>query len=82
MKFTPNADCKMVREAIQGNTTKIHAYNQEFIMDNYERVKKFKIALKVVIYTQEREKYKSNQFVEIVESPLEEVRINWKGKEY
>lgn len=70
MKFTPNADCKMVHQALEGNTEALEAYNKEF----YE-------SLVVVVYTKSKEKVVS-KFVEYVDSDKEEVKIKWRKGEY
>lgn len=70
MKFSPDANCPMVRNALEGNTESLVAYNREF----YE-------SLVVVVYTKSEKKVVS-PFVEYVDSDEEVVKINWRKKEY
>lgn len=70
MKFTPDANCPMVHQALEGNTEAIEAYNEEF-----------KSSLKVVVYTKS-EKRVVSPYIQYVNSNKEEVKIKWKGKNY
>ena len=68
--FTPDANCPMVRNALEGNTESLVAYNRDF----YE-------SLVVVVYTKSEKKVVS-PFVEYADSDEEVVKIKWRKKEY
>ena len=60
----------MVRQAIEGNTEALVAYNREF-----------RTELLVVVYTKNEKKVVS-PYIKYIESDKEEVRIRWKGGLY
>lgn len=70
MKFTSDADCPMVRNALEGNTEAIEEYNQDF----YD-------SLVVVVYTKSEKKVVS-PYIQYIDSDEEVVKIKWRKKEY
>lgn len=70
VNFTPDANCPMVHQALEGNTEAIEEYNRDF----YD-------SLVVVVYTKSNKKVVS-PYIEYIESDEEVVKIKWRKKEY